>query len=130
MSYTKQTWANGDLITADKLNHMEDGVADATPWVIEMTFVQDGYNSHCESTAKWDDVAAAVKTGRNVVIHVPEVENYGVAEGWGQITGYYAKNNWGYDESFIFLGDGYSFGAFSDLYKSDDGYLCGYVYVD
>ena len=27
MSYTKQTWATGDIVTADKLNHMEDGIA-------------------------------------------------------------------------------------------------------
>lgn len=26
MSYEKQTWNNGDVITADKLNHMEDGI--------------------------------------------------------------------------------------------------------
>lgn len=26
MSYEKQTWANGDVITAEKLNHIEDGV--------------------------------------------------------------------------------------------------------
>ena len=26
MSYTKQTWANGDTITAEKLNHMESGI--------------------------------------------------------------------------------------------------------
>ena len=29
MGYEKQTWANGDVITADKLNHMEDGIANA-----------------------------------------------------------------------------------------------------
>ena len=29
MSYEKQTWANGDVITATGLNHMEDGIADA-----------------------------------------------------------------------------------------------------
>ena len=27
MSYEKQTWANGNVITAEKLNHMEDGIA-------------------------------------------------------------------------------------------------------
>lgn len=27
MSYTEQTWANGDIITAEKLNHMEAGIA-------------------------------------------------------------------------------------------------------
>lgn len=26
MSYEKQTWATGDVITAEKLNHMEDGI--------------------------------------------------------------------------------------------------------
>ena len=34
-SYTKQVWADGDIITAEKLNHMEDGIANggntATP---------------------------------------------------------------------------------------------------
>ena len=26
MSYTKYTWVTGEVITADKLNHMEDGI--------------------------------------------------------------------------------------------------------
>ena len=26
MSYTKQNWNNGDVITAEKLNHIEDGI--------------------------------------------------------------------------------------------------------
>lgn len=29
MSYEKQTWVTGETVTADKLNHMEDGIADA-----------------------------------------------------------------------------------------------------
>ena len=28
MAYVKQNWKNGDIITADKLNHMEDGIAE------------------------------------------------------------------------------------------------------
>lgn len=28
MAYEKQTWVNGDVITAEKLNHMEDGIAE------------------------------------------------------------------------------------------------------
>lgn len=27
MSYEKQTWVTGETITAEKLNHMEDGIA-------------------------------------------------------------------------------------------------------
>lgn len=30
MSYTKQTWQTGDTITAEKLNHIEDGIDDAS----------------------------------------------------------------------------------------------------
>ena len=29
MSYSKQTWETGDTVTADKLNHMEDGIQTA-----------------------------------------------------------------------------------------------------
>lgn len=29
MAYEKQTWACGDIVTAEKLNHMEDGIAEA-----------------------------------------------------------------------------------------------------
>lgn len=27
MAYTKNTWADGDIVTSEKLNHMEDGIA-------------------------------------------------------------------------------------------------------
>lgn len=37
MSYTKQTWATGDTITAAKLNHMEDGIAGAGPFDLVVT---------------------------------------------------------------------------------------------
>lgn len=39
MAYTKQTWNCGDEITADKLNHMENGIAQSggvlTPLCLE-----------------------------------------------------------------------------------------------
>ena len=45
MSYTKQTWANGDVITAEKLNHIEDGIAGAgggsAPLVIRVVYPDD-----------------------------------------------------------------------------------------
>ena len=28
MAYEKQNWNNGDVITAEKLNHIEDGIAE------------------------------------------------------------------------------------------------------
>ena len=29
MAYTKNTWTDGDIVTSAKLNHMEDGIANA-----------------------------------------------------------------------------------------------------
>lgn len=29
MAYTKNTWTDGDIVTSEKLNHMEDGIANA-----------------------------------------------------------------------------------------------------
>lgn len=29
MAYEKQTWSCGETITADKLNHMEDGIMES-----------------------------------------------------------------------------------------------------
>ena len=34
MSYTKQTWQSGDTITAQKLNHIEDGIANGGVLVV------------------------------------------------------------------------------------------------
>ena len=41
MSYTKQTWATGDTVTATKLNHIEDGIAGAGGFDAEITFGGD-----------------------------------------------------------------------------------------
>lgn len=32
MSYEKQTWKTGDIITADKLNHIENGIGSSGGW--------------------------------------------------------------------------------------------------
>ena len=40
MAYTKQTWACGDEITADKLNHMEDGIAEGGESLTEITHAE------------------------------------------------------------------------------------------
>lgn len=52
MAYVKQTWETGQTITADKLNHMEDGIAEGAgggayvfrptgkPKVLDKTFAE------------------------------------------------------------------------------------------
>lgn len=43
MNYEKQTWVNGDVITAEKLNHMEDGIGGSSlePLTITITYHGD-----------------------------------------------------------------------------------------
>lgn len=45
MSYTKQTWETGDVITSEKLNHIEDGVANVDGRNPLITFNFSGFGS-------------------------------------------------------------------------------------
>ena len=135
MAYEKQIWANGDVITAEKLNHIEDGITSNNAWIIEMTLVQDGYDVYLSSTAQWDDVVATVCSGRTVMIKLPNTEEsrgYSIAGSIFPILGYSPEDPFGNDPALLF-NDGYgggSVGTFQDFYKSNDGYLYGHVYID
>lgn len=65
MSYTPTTWANGDTIDATKLNKMEQGIAGATPMVVE-----------CSSTTPYTldhtyaEIFNALRAGTPVYIHI------------------------------------------------------------
>lgn len=46
MSYEKQTWVTGETITAEKLNHMEDGIADGGSEGTVIVNVNQGTGEH------------------------------------------------------------------------------------
>lgn len=48
--YTPTEWANGDIITAEKLNAMESGISAATPFVVVFTGTDTDHNSDCDQT--------------------------------------------------------------------------------
>lgn len=50
MSYTKQTWATGDTITAEKLNHIEDGVDDVSR---QLSDLEDSISDAYDATASY-----------------------------------------------------------------------------
>lgn len=38
MAYNKTTWANGDVITADKLNNIEDGISNLKKLIVTFDY--------------------------------------------------------------------------------------------
>ena len=77
MSYSKQTWVNGEVITAEKLNHMEDGIEGAggggsSALVVNVT--QDNPNKFTMDKT-WDEIKSA---GGNILIQMLFEDELGV----------------------------------------------------
>lgn len=62
MAYSKTTWANGDVITAAKLNNMENGIADAASVLV---LTMDGETFAFNKT--WQEIHDAIAAGIPVV---------------------------------------------------------------
>lgn len=58
MAYSKQTWANGDTITADKLNHMEDGIENIGSNILEIGHQDEGDKMILDKT--WNQIKNAM----------------------------------------------------------------------
>ena len=65
MGYEKQTWATGDVITAEKLNHMEDGIEGAGEGGATVLRVTLTYTSQTQGTLShtYQQIADAVFGG-------------------------------------------------------------------
>lgn len=73
MSYEKQTWVNGEVITDTKLNHMEDGIENSGGLVV--TYSEEGTQGILDKT--WNEIMDAMP---NVYVHditdAPSSEDY------------------------------------------------------
>lgn len=65
MAYTPTNWVTGDTITAEKLNKAEQGIADASAYIIPVVY--DAETSSTILEASYDDISTAVSAGRTVV---------------------------------------------------------------
>jgi len=63
MAYEKNEWANGDVVTSAKLNHIEDGIAGAEPLVLTA------------ATLKWSTIHDAVQQGRLCFMYSEAMED-------------------------------------------------------
>ena len=73
MSYTKTTWVTGDIITADKLNNMENGINGSYPLLV--TYTSDG-DTTTTLSCTYNQVKAALQAGSRVIAPVT-IENDG-----------------------------------------------------
>lgn len=60
MSYTKYTWVTGEVITADKLNHMEDGISTAGVKVFEWGLNEETHLPRIDATPDEMEVGAVI----------------------------------------------------------------------
>lgn len=56
MAYEKQTWKNGDTITADKLNHIEDGVGNNKILEVQAIMVRENDESFYTLNKTWQEI--------------------------------------------------------------------------
>lgn len=68
MSYDKNTWQTGDVITATKLNHMEDGIAGAGGGVYNVTILYDDHNDYFYLDKNYNEIADAIEDGKTVIV--------------------------------------------------------------
>lgn len=71
MSYTPTEWKTGDVITADKLNNMEGGIAGAGGlFVINATNPPSGQNPSTtpELDKTYSEIKTAIQQGKNTVM--------------------------------------------------------------
>lgn len=67
MSYNKQTWATGETITAEKLNHIEDGIADNAVASTLVVHINADGNGDPTMDKTWQEIYDALESGAIVV---------------------------------------------------------------
>lgn len=75
MSYEKQSWSSGDVVTSSKLNHIESGIEEASSanfFVATYTKSDDTWG--CDKTLA--EILAAIEAGKSVWAYNSDDESY------------------------------------------------------
>ena len=76
MAYTPTVWETGDVITAEKLNKAEKGIAEASDAAFYVTFTDDGETATADKTM--DEIEAAISAGKAVFCKLTGSQYIGV----------------------------------------------------
>lgn len=127
MAYEKQTWECGETITAEKLNHIEDGIADASsggggtsePLIVKATRI-DTKTRRLYFDATPSDVLDAIEHNRQVFF---QVDNSADINAWALM--YFNPS------TVVFRGTIDPLATtLSDIMLKADGYDSNYYYQD
>ena len=69
MSYNKTTWANGDTITAEKLNNIENGIENAGGGALICTLVGEGGTGRVVDKT-YGEIKTALDAGKVVILRI------------------------------------------------------------
>ena len=72
MAYTKTVWADGDVITAEKLNHMEGGMGAEKKWHTGDVITEQKLNGSENSIAALEDIFAGLIDRSLTSVVIPE----------------------------------------------------------
>lgn len=70
MAYNKTTWETGDVITAEKLNNIENGIA-GIKGVMSITVSEDDDTATLSAT--WQQISDAIGSMTPVFVYMPEL---------------------------------------------------------
>lgn len=126
--YVKTVWETGDVITAEKLNNMENGINSSYPKIIDFNsepVTVGGLYYVTASVPENYDIIEAITSG-GLVFHLPEIETYSCPESYLAVTGISEEQN------FIF---GYVSGGYLGGYDLGSCYISGStiyvkIYID
>lgn len=69
MAYTKNSWKSGDVVTSSKLNHMEDGIANAGGLMF-VGMTRDEQNNRNVLDKTWQEIYDVMAQGKLCIIRV------------------------------------------------------------
>lgn len=119
MNYNKTTWDTGDIVTAEKLNNIEDGIASAGDGIFIVS-VQGGDNEPRALDKTYAEIVEAFNSGKTVVILQSQSSSAGTAVGWMYLCGYSEINS----GDFTTYGVGFTSPDVTDFVSLDaDGVL-------
>lgn len=114
MAYEKQEWKTGDTITAEKMNHIEDGVANSTGglFIIHATDYDSDENTWSKTDKTFDEIYAAAMAGLDPVIYCVD---YGIEKVYRLMEAYNTRLRFIY----VFNYNGTTNSVVATLFKSN-----------